>query len=34
VFIRRVFLDHEPATLPTPKQVTEFVADKDAAKRV
>ena len=31
-FIRRVFLD-VTGTLPTPKQVTEFVADKDAAKR-
>ncbi|VTU02019.1 Ig-like domain-containing protein OS=Singulisphaera acidiphila (strain ATCC BAA-1392 / DSM 18658 / VKM B-2454 / MOB10) GN=Sinac_3078 PE=4 SV=1: Big_2: PSCyt2: PSD1 [Gemmataceae bacterium] len=32
VFIRRVFLD-VTGTLPTPKQVTDFVADKDAAKR-
>lgn len=31
-FIRRVFLD-VTGTLPTPKQVTDFVADKDAAKR-
>jgi hypothetical protein len=32
VFIRRVFVDIT-GTLPTPKQVLEFVADKDAAKR-
>jgi hypothetical protein len=32
VFIRRVFLD-VTGTLPTPKQVTDFVADKDTAKR-
>ncbi|HEY3788574.1 MAG TPA: DUF1549 domain-containing protein [Urbifossiella sp.] len=32
VFIRRVYLDIT-GTLPTPKQVTDFVADKDAAKR-
>jgi hypothetical protein len=32
VFVRRVFLDIT-GTLPTPKQVTEFVADTDAAKR-
>ena len=31
-FIRRVFLDIT-GSLPTPKQITEFVADKDAAKR-
>jgi hypothetical protein len=31
-FVRRVFLDIT-GTLPTPKQVTDFVADKDAAKR-
>ncbi len=31
-FIRRVFLDIT-GTLPTPKQVTDFVADKDGAKR-
>jgi len=30
VFIRRVFLD-VTGSLPTPKQVTDFVADKDAA---
>ncbi len=32
VFVRRVFLDIT-GSLPTPKQVMEFVADKDAAKR-
>ena len=32
VFVRRVFLD-VTGTLPTPKQVTDFAADKDAAKR-
>jgi hypothetical protein len=32
IFIRRVFIDIT-GTLPTPKQVTDFVADKDAAKR-
>ncbi|HUR56006.1 MAG TPA: DUF1549 domain-containing protein, partial [Gemmataceae bacterium] len=32
VFARRVYLDIT-GTLPTPKQVTDFVADKDAAKR-
>jgi hypothetical protein len=32
VFIRRVFLDIT-GSLPTPKEVTEFTADKDAAKR-
>jgi hypothetical protein len=31
-FVRRAFLDIT-GTLPTPKQVTDFVADKDAAKR-
>ena len=31
-FIRRVYLDIT-GTLPTPKQVKEFLADKDAAKR-
>lgn len=31
-FIRRAFIDIT-GTLPTPKQVTEFVADRDAAKR-
>ena len=31
-FIRRVYLDIS-GTLPTPKQVLEFVADKDATKR-
>ena len=31
-FARRVYLDIT-GTLPTPKQLTEFVADKDAAKR-
>jgi hypothetical protein len=32
VFIRRVFLD-VTGTLPTPRQITEFVADSDPAKR-
>src|SRR5262249_20639420 len=32
VFIRRIYLDIT-GTLPTPKQVSEFVADKDPAKR-
>jgi hypothetical protein len=32
VFVRRVFIDIT-GTLPTPKQVTDFVADKDANKR-
>ncbi len=32
VFIRRVYLDIT-GTLPTPKEVTAFVADKDATKR-
>jgi hypothetical protein len=31
-FIRRIYLDLT-GTLPTPKQVTDFLADKDAAKR-
>lgn len=31
-FLRRIYLDLT-GTLPTPKQVTEFLADKDAAKR-
>jgi len=32
IFVRRAFLDIT-GTLPTPKQVTDFVASKDAAKR-
>jgi Protein of unknown function (DUF1553)/Protein of unknown function (DUF1549) len=32
VFVRRAYLDLT-GTLPTPKQVTDFVADKDAKKR-